>query len=81
MTIPCEQKEAIGKIGETVESIHLMVTEIAIQNQRIGAVELTVVDHETRVRKIEKTPIRIFWSMLGLISTILTAWATHSLWG
>ena len=81
MTYPCEQKDAINRIGETVESIHTVVLDLAIQNQRLTTVEAIAIDHESRIRKIEKTPLRVIYWVAAIVATIVSGFFTHKFWG
>ena len=81
MTEPCTQEENIIRIGRKVDEIHDVVVDIRLQNQRIETLEDTNNDHEGRIRKIEKTPIRVLWGAAGLSGTIIAAWVTRALWG
>jgi len=81
MTIPCTQESNIIEIGNTVKKIHSVVTDLALQNQRIGTLETTSVDHEKRIRRFERTPVKLLCWGMGIVGTITAAWATHMLWG
>ena len=81
MTEPCTQEENIIRIGRKVDDIHDMVVDIRLQNQRIETLEAIKNDHEYRIRKIEKTPIRVVWGAVGLSGTVIAAWVTRALWG
>ena len=81
MTEPCTQEENIIRIGRKVDEIHDVVVDIRLQNQRIETLEDTNNDHEGRIRKIEKTPIRVLWGAAWLSGTIIAAWVTRALWG
>ena len=81
MTIPCEQKENIEKIGQTVDQIHEVVTGLALQNQRIIVLETSSKDHEKRLRSVEGMPLKVFYWCAAIVATVLSGWLTHSLWG
>lgn len=81
MTTPCTKEDVIDRIANTVESIHTVVTDIAVQNGRITTLETTSTDHETRIRKIEKTPLRLLYWVGGILATVIAGFFTHRFWG
>lgn len=81
MTTPCDKGPMLERMENKLESIHNVVTDIALQNQRITTLETASVDHEGRIRKIEKTPIRVLYWIAGIAATVIGGFFTHRLWG
>lgn len=80
MTTPCDKGPILNEIKEDIKSIHKVVTDIALQNQRITTLEGTTLDHEGRIRRIERTPIRVLYWVAGIVAMVIGGYLTHRLW-
>ncbi len=74
MPIPCEKAETIERVELKIDRLFEAVTNIAVQNQRISALEDQVIDHETRIRNIESAPMKRLekaaWMIIGGLGSI-----------
>jgi hypothetical protein len=81
MSFPCEQKETIHAIDSKLDTL----IELQIDNATIHAELLTqnakVADHENRIRKIEKAPIRLLYWIGAIFATLISGFFTHKIWG
>ena len=72
MPLPCEQETNIKRIGDTVDKIHSVVTDLALQNERINNLESQANDHEGRIRKLE--PLKAAYWIAGVGVPVLLGW-------
>ena len=81
MTVPCDKGEILTEIKDDVKQIHAVVTAIATQNERITTLEVKSIDHEGRMRHVERLPVRAFFSVLTIAASIFTLWVSHKFLG
>lgn len=81
MTIPCTKEAVIDRIDVKLDQlIEIQIDNAAIHGE-LAAHRKQIDDHEVRVRKIEKTPIRILWLLSGITATAAAGWAVRTMWG
>lgn len=81
MTDPCTKSEVIERIDKKLDTlIDLQIDNATIHQQLIIQSE-KIDDHEGRIRRIEKTPIRVLYWIAGIAATVIGGFFMHSLWG
>ena len=81
MTVPCDKGPILIEIKEDIKQIHAVVTAIATQNERITTLEVKSIDHESRMRHVERLPVRAFFASLTVGASIFTLWVSHKFLG
>lgn len=70
----CAQAPSLSRLEDKLDRLTEAVSQIAVQNHRLTALEEYAEDHEVRIRNLESAPVkalsRFAWMLAGGIGTI-----------
>jgi hypothetical protein len=79
MTQPCDKDHRFDKIDDQLEKIASALIAVAVQGERVQALEKKSDDQESRLRKIEDQPRKFLIWIGGIISVVVSAWVIFQL--
>ena len=74
---PCEQAPTITRVEAKIDKVYDILTTLAVQSEKVNALEEGWDDHEQRIRRLENTPTRIAWWVAGIAATVIAAALVH----
>ena len=88
MTEPCDKGPLILSIIEEVRisrsdmnhklnTIHEVLSAVAVQKGRVDTQEGKLNDLERRVRIIERIPLRVLVALFGLVGSLVVGWGIY----
>ena len=86
MTVPCDKQPMFDVLitgqsttNKKLDNIQETLTLLAVQGEKVSALEKKSLDIEGRVRKIEDQPRKFLVWCGGVISVVVAAWVTYQL--